>query len=172
MRALPIVELSLHEQSRIVVTFQDQVLGWVSNYGDAAARACDLLFQGGGRHDAKEHVYVIHASILNAHAIQRIVLANAQEDHRRVWIPRNIQEGGLHAETIPLEDFRFSRDVFAMLPRVTKPLTSCNKRSFPLLEPIVHPGWGIKNGGNEALACPFGFLIPSSSQQRGQQLPC
>jgi hypothetical protein len=173
LQRLPISDLARHEHSRIVVTFQGHVLGWVSNFGDAAARACELIFKGGGRHDTKEHVYVVHASIVTPTTIQHILQGNSIQnpDGVVVKVPPTLRQCGLGGvESIPLAALGCSSStttkkkkdpLFGAASLVDKPLEPTrrhnNQRLFPLLEP--HSSFGKKLQSAEARACPFGFLI-------------
>jgi hypothetical protein len=184
-------QLALHEQSRIVLTLRGggttMILGWVSNYGDAAARACEWYFQGGGRHDTKDYVHVIHASIVSPHTIQQLLQSNIHHDQNRIRIPPIVQQqlcgGGstslqedvlVPEDSIPLEAVRSSKDILAVPRRAAQPRDNNNNNNnmmmrmskprsivFPQWEPrTIHPsGLGKKWKDAEALACPFGFLI-------------
>lgn len=100
-KAVRPTELEMHELSRIVIvavvaTAQDgdqqhQIreypLGWVSNFGDAAARACEITFKGGGlQKSSKEYVYWVHASIVGPHTIEALLHCNIVDDHPQVAV--------------------------------------------------------------------------------------
>jgi len=188
LHSLPASQLALHEHSRIVLTIQEGrnmlQLGWVSNFGDAATRACDLIFKGGGRHDVKEYVFVVHASIMTPSTIQYILQANRpKEDQNVVQIPPIIQlcgqrrsqgesSGGDRTVLIPMDDLvKDSKEnhgsVFAMRHQDTTTAavtttttlqspTRTRGQGFTLLEPQgqYHP-IGRKLKTSEARACPF-----------------
>lgn len=68
-------------------------LGWVSHWGDAASRACDMAFAGGGvarvggkrsnRGATKEYVHVIQASVVDSSTWNKILFANRSIDLSR-----------------------------------------------------------------------------------------
>ncbi|MGK3735456.1 MAG: seryl-tRNA synthetase, partial [Bacillariaceae sp.] len=82
-------------------------LGWVSNWGDATSRACDMAFAGGGvatqvggknskssKSTTKEYVHVVQASIVDSSTWNKILFANRSTDISRqkmiVKIPNSI----------------------------------------------------------------------------------
>lgn len=187
--ALATTQLSLHEHSRIVLTTTTTghdkiVLGQVSNFGDAAARACDWIFKGGGRHDVKEHVYVVHASMLSPRTIQRIIYANTKimttttptpgPRGSLVQIPPTLQRFGFvlpsMEDGVPLESFLTNKKKgkkptpLLAMPSMDKPkkllkedAAARNHVRARLLDAKAFPGLPTKQP--EALACPFGFLL-------------
>lgn len=96
-------DLHSHERSRIEIHLEmspscaqdDKIktlrLGWVSHWGDAATRACDMAFAGGGVVQAggkkkykasrnaasKEYVHLVQASVIDESTWKKILYANA-----------------------------------------------------------------------------------------------
>ena len=88
-RAIPASQLddSIHELCRIQIVLvvknnnndgihqEEWILGWVSNFGDAASRACDICYASGIK-NKKEFVHLLHASVVNQETIASILQAN------------------------------------------------------------------------------------------------
>ncbi len=93
-------DLQSHERSRIEIhlpmnSSNDKVetlrLGWVSHWGDAATRACDMAFAGGGvvqaggkkkykasrNASSKEYVHLVEASVVDESTWNKILCANS-----------------------------------------------------------------------------------------------
>ncbi len=98
---VPAPELNHHERSRIEIhvtlsssslstqaSIQTLRLGWVSQWGDAATRACDMAFSGGGvfqagakkkygnRNASKEFVHLVEASVMDELTWKQLLYAN------------------------------------------------------------------------------------------------
>ena len=93
-------DLHCHERSRIEIHLQmnDKIetlrLGWVSHWGDAASRACDMAFAGGGVVQAggkkkykasrnaasKEYVHLVEASVVDESTWIKILYANCSTE--------------------------------------------------------------------------------------------
>jgi hypothetical protein len=82
-RAVPASQLnSRHELSRILIVLvtnnnnHDRILGWVSNFGDAASRAWDISFATGHK-KKKEFVHFVHASVVRPETLTTILQSNS-----------------------------------------------------------------------------------------------
>eukprot|EP00531_Pseudo-nitzschia_arenysensis_P001794 CAMPEP_0116142218 /NCGR_PEP_ID=MMETSP0329-20121206/14790_1 /TAXON_ID=697910 /ORGANISM="Pseudo-nitzschia arenysensis, Strain B593" /LENGTH=534 /DNA_ID=CAMNT_0003637437 /DNA_START=272 /DNA_END=1876 /DNA_ORIENTATION=+ len=97
-------DLNHHERSRIEIhvvlssdetqeKFQTLTLGWVSHWGDAATRAYDMAFSGGGvvqaggkkkfgnRNASKEFVHLVEASVMDESTWKKILYANSTQSN-------------------------------------------------------------------------------------------
>ena len=88
-------DLNMHEWNRIEIHAktmssgcQTVCLGWVSSWGDAASRAFEMAFAGGGVRTtgkqakksssqvSKEYVYVVQASVVDPSTWEKIIFLN------------------------------------------------------------------------------------------------
>ena len=88
---VPAPDLHTHERSRIEIHVQlrhaEQIqtirLGYVSHWGDAGTRACDMAFSGGGvvgkknRNVSKEYVHLVEASVFDDSTWTKLLFANS-----------------------------------------------------------------------------------------------
>ncbi len=137
MHATPALELELHEISRIVITANQRTFAWVSNFGDAASRACDLRFKGGGLSESKEFVHWVHATIVGPWTMANLDSCNVR----------------MHA-CLEVEAHRRSTDSVLAPPRLSTRLVGTN-HSTKRMNLVKF------NKSAEAVSCPFGFLISS-----------
>jgi hypothetical protein len=195
LQAVPTLDLDRHEQSRVVVVatsrtttangntteVQQYPLGWVSNFGDSASRACDLFFKGGGLQDSKDFVHWVHATIIGPNTISNLIQCNVCHD--QVLIPTCLQgEGALTTMLADIADDSDSRTmglpVQSLRSKQVKNTLVPARDSSRLVAPIERQrqGRGPQNNAakhkkatfgadsypsttGEALTCPFGFLI-------------
>ena len=99
-------DLHCHERSRVEIHLQvnDKIetlrLGWVSHWGDAATRACDMAFAGGGVVQAggkkkykasrnaasKEYVHLVEGSVVDETTWKKILYANSSTESTDVTL--------------------------------------------------------------------------------------
>ena len=91
-------DLNIHEWNRIEIHaktmssgYQTVCLGWVSSWGDAASRAFEMAFAGGGVRTtgkqakksssqvSKEYVYVVQASVVDPSTWEKIIFLNSKK---------------------------------------------------------------------------------------------
>jgi hypothetical protein len=103
---LPVSLLDLHKVSRIMVMMaNDVVLGWVSNFGDAASRACEITFAGGGHQTRREYVHWVQATVGGPETIAKLLQCNIRlEDDNRVAIPKCLAQYLIHTPQNEEED--------------------------------------------------------------------
>jgi hypothetical protein len=195
-------ELQRHELSRIVIaiaiTIQDDdddggssrmmiPLGWVSNFGDAASRACELTFAGGGHQKKKDYVHFVQATVLGPDTVAGLLYANTCNNGDKVALPNcllfylvmndnnNDKEVGMDEDRdflwIPLASLT-QTDAMPLAP-ATKPSKTLwngsrsssrrcrqdtNTTKLPLLDVTSRPS--PEQIRAEAATCPFDFLFP------------
>lgn len=202
LQAVPAQDLELHEQSRVMVVATSTTtnttaaatdtssiktctntypLGWVSNFGDSASRACDLYFKGGGLQDSKDNVHWVHATIVGHNTISNLIRCNVCKD--KVLIP-TCCEGALamHSQetaqaSLSLQSFRPPKTKDIMMPArkdddcsprlvaiAPKQQESITAKSKLTLFGVHGSSSGARGCTKESLSaesltCPFGFLI-------------
>ena len=174
-KAVPANELEMHELCRVVLeTPSKRPLGWVSNFGDSAARSNDIHFSSGGQKAKKEYVHFVRAVVLTTSIIS--TLLNENTSGESVNIPRSLV-ALLPTSTTEVCDADETRDWFSI---PLKCLMKQDRLQFfgPAKKRKPHkPDDGIKfsldlQAGDikhslspdrmkmAALACPFDFLFP------------
>jgi hypothetical protein len=174
--------LDLHEVSRIMVmtTTADNdeddvvVLGWVSNWGDAASRACEITFAGGGRQTRRDYVHWVQATVVGPETIAKLLQCNIrkeEDDNNRVvairkclapyliHTPQNEEEDDDYF-FVPLEELKAGKTTTPALA-TAKPRSACQNTNNDgaKLPPWQGPPTTTEQIKLEALTSPFDFLF-------------